>query len=78
MSPECQNCGSFVTSRYVRVFTPNDVDAPRVCPWCEDKVRDGAGVRDSRSQRRSDRSDKHASYDPQVDSPVIADGGDHE
>lgn len=49
--PECQNCGSFVTDAYVRVFTPTDVDEPRVCPDCPDKIRDGAGVRTARSPR---------------------------
>lgn len=49
--PECQNCGSFVTPSYVRVFAPDGLDAPRVCPSCEDKVRDGAEVRAARSRR---------------------------
>ncbi|MFB6126487.1 MAG: hypothetical protein ABEJ79_04210 [Halolamina sp.] len=49
--PECQNCGSFVTESYVRVFAPEELDGPRVCPSCEDKVRDGADVREARSRR---------------------------
>lgn len=49
--PECRNCQSFVTERYVRVFSPPEVDGVRVCPDCEDKVRDGAGVREARSKR---------------------------
>ena len=49
--PTCQNCGSFVTTDYVRVFTPNEVDRPRVCPACEDMVRDGADVREARATR---------------------------
>jgi len=49
--PTCQNCGSFVTTDYVRVFTPNEVDRPRVCPSCEDLVRDGADVREARATR---------------------------
>ena len=49
--PTCQNCGSFVTTDYVRVFTPNEVDRPRVCPACEDLVRDGADVREARATR---------------------------
>lgn len=51
--PKCGNCGSFVTSQYVRVFTPSDLDQPRVCPNCEDIIRDGADVRKARSQRRT-------------------------
>ncbi|SEW11748.1 DUF7563 family protein [Halobacterium jilantaiense] len=51
--PECQNCGSFVTEDYVRVFTPNEHSAPRVCPNCEDKIRDGADVREARSTRQN-------------------------
>lgn len=49
--PTCQNCGSFVTTDYVRVFTPNEIDRPRVCPDCEDLVRDGADVREARATR---------------------------
>lgn len=49
--PECQNCSSFVTEAYVRVFAPNGADNPRVCPHCEDKLRDGAEVREARSRR---------------------------
>lgn len=49
--PECQNCSSFVTEAYVRVFAPNDAEHPRVCPHCEDKLRDGAEVREARSKR---------------------------
>ena len=47
----CQNCESFVTDQYARVFTPPDVDDPRVCPHCSDKVRECAAVRDARSRR---------------------------
>jgi hypothetical protein len=49
--PECQNCGSFVTEAYVRVFAPEGLENPRVCPNCEDKLRDGADVREARSKR---------------------------
>ena len=51
--PHCQNCESFVTKDYVRVFTPQEVDEPRVCPRCEDMIRDGADVREARSPRHS-------------------------
>jgi NAD-dependent SIR2 family protein deacetylase len=49
--PTCQNCGSFVTEQYVRVFTPEGNEGPRVCPECEDKLRDGAEIREARSKR---------------------------
>lgn len=42
--PECQNCGAFVTERYVRVFAPTDLDAPRCCPHCEDMTRTSDGT----------------------------------
>jgi len=51
--PECNNCGSFVTEAYARVFTPDGIEQPRVCPNCEDKIRDGADVRKARSTRRT-------------------------
>ncbi|MFB6149353.1 MAG: hypothetical protein ABEJ48_06780 [Halobacteriales archaeon] len=51
--PECQNCGAFVTKAYARVFTPPGIEQPRVCPECEDKIRDGADVRAARSTRNS-------------------------
>ncbi|SEP23762.1 hypothetical protein SAMN04487948_12514 [Halogranum amylolyticum] len=50
--PECSNCGSFVTVDYVRVFAPNQMANPRVCPHCEDMVRDGPDVREARSVRQ--------------------------
>ncbi|WP_277552907.1 DUF7563 family protein [Halobaculum limi] len=49
--PECNNCGGFVTERYVRVFAPNELETVRVCPNCEDKLRDGAEIREARSKR---------------------------
>jgi RNase P subunit RPR2 len=51
--PYCRNCDSFVTEQYVRVFAPDELDTVRVCPQCEDKLRDGAGVREARSPRHS-------------------------
>lgn len=49
--PDCQNCGSFVTRQYVKVFAPAGLEAPRVCPDCPDKLRDGAEVREARAHR---------------------------
>jgi hypothetical protein len=53
LMPHCENCGSFVTAEYVRVFAPEELDRPRVCPNCDDKVRDGADVREARATRHS-------------------------
>ena len=52
---KCRNCGGIVTEQYVRVFAPTGMDTVRVCPNCEDKVRDGADVRDAHSIRRTNR-----------------------
>lgn len=49
--PYCGNCKGFVTEQYVRVFAPPDEPTVRVCPDCEDLIRDGADVRASRSKR---------------------------
>jgi len=49
--PRCGNCDSFVTEAYVRVFAPDGLDSVRVCPNCEDKLRDGAEIREARSTR---------------------------
>ena len=43
--PTCQNCESFVTERYVKVFEPEGIARPRACPHCEDMVRRGKTVR---------------------------------
>ncbi|QZX98551.1 DUF7563 family protein [Halobaculum rubrum] len=43
--PTCQNCESFVTERYVKVFEPEEITRPRACPHCEDMVRRGKDVR---------------------------------
>ena len=51
--PRCHNCESFVTDDYVRVFAPDGFDGVRVCPNCEDKLRDGADVREARSTRQN-------------------------
>ena len=50
--PRCQNCESFVSDRYVRVFAPESAASARVCPHCEDKMRDGNGVREARAPRQ--------------------------
>jgi RNase P subunit RPR2 len=49
--PECKNCDSFVTEQYVRVFAPTGMKTVRVCPQCEDKLRDGAEIREAHSPR---------------------------
>lgn len=49
--PQCENCGSFVTGQYVRVFAPDEMDTVRVCPKCEDMVRDGANIREAHAAR---------------------------
>ncbi|CAJ52856.1 DUF7563 family protein [Haloquadratum walsbyi] len=51
--PECQNCGSFVSRDYVRVFAPEGLNHARVCPQCEDIIREGAEVREARAKRVS-------------------------
>lgn len=50
--PACGNCDSFITEQYVRVFAPPDEPTVRVCPNCEDLVRDGNDVRKARSKRQ--------------------------
>lgn len=50
--PECQNCDSHVTERYVKVFTPRDVEEPQACPQCPDMVRSGATVREPKNSPR--------------------------
>lgn len=53
--PECLNCGSSVSMRYVRVFAPDGEETVRVCPSCPDKKRTPQGtVRDTRATRRND------------------------
>nr|WP_267128247.1 hypothetical protein [Natrarchaeobaculum aegyptiacum] len=42
-----------MTDAYARVFTPRGVDDPRVCPECEDKIRDGSQIRAARSPRNT-------------------------
>jgi NAD-dependent SIR2 family protein deacetylase len=53
--PQCRNCGAHVTPQYARVFTPNEVEQPRVCPDCPDRIRRQGEVVEARSQRRSGR-----------------------
>lgn len=49
---QCENCNAFVTDRYVRVFAPPGRATVRVCPKCDDLIRDGADVRQAQSVRR--------------------------
>lgn len=49
--PRCENCDSFVTQTYVRVFGLPGEGSVRVCPNCEDIIRDGTDVRPARSRR---------------------------
>ncbi|WP_010612184.1 DUF7563 family protein [Halococcus hamelinensis] len=49
--PNCNNCESFVTEGYVRVFAPSHLDTVRVCPQYPDMVREGGEVREARSPR---------------------------
>lgn len=51
--PHCRNCDGFVTEQYVRVFAPTGMGNVRVCPACEDKLREGAEVREAHSPRHS-------------------------
>lgn len=53
--PTCGNCGAHVSRASVRVFVPDDVDRPRVCPSCPDLIRDGTAVREARSVRRAEQ-----------------------
>ncbi len=50
--PECGNCGAFVTTQYVRVFAPSELETVRVCPECPDMVRSGNDVREAQSPRK--------------------------
>ena len=49
--PHCDNCEGFVTDAYVRVFSPPGMATVRVCPNCEDMVREGADVREAKAPR---------------------------
>lgn len=49
--PNCDNCGGFVTERYVRVFAPTDETTVRACPGCDDLLRSGGNVRRARASR---------------------------
>jgi hypothetical protein len=51
--PHRQNCNGFVTDQYVRVFAPTGMNDVRVCPNCEDTLRDGAEVREAHSSRHT-------------------------
>lgn len=51
--PSCRNCGAFVTEDYVRVLSPDGATRPRVCPFCEDMVRENGKVREARSPRNT-------------------------
>jgi hypothetical protein len=37
----CNDYDGFVTDSYVRVFAPPDLETARVCPNCENEIREG-------------------------------------
>ena len=51
LMPQCRNCNGFVTENYVRVFAPPGMSTVRVCPRCEDMIREGADIRAAHSSR---------------------------
>lgn len=48
MSPTCSNCGSHLSSDYLRVCVPDDEDGIQACPHCNDRIRRGGGWREYR------------------------------
>jgi len=62
--PKCQNCGSGISKKYARVFTPEGVDQPRACPFCEDMIRSGGKVRETRATRHNNDTEP-VQYDPE-------------
>ena len=51
--PDCENCGGWVTDQYARVFSPPETHGVRVCPNCEDKLREKGQVREAHSTRHA-------------------------
>jgi hypothetical protein len=50
--PYCNNCDSFVSADYSRVFSSNPDGNVDVCPNCEDLVRADGKPRNARGPRR--------------------------
>jgi len=72
--PKCQHCEAHVTADYVRVFSANGQDDVRVCPNCEDRVRDKHGKpRQARADRDTDSEATTAETD--YSHEAVADGG---
>ena len=51
--PYCHNCDGLVTDMYARVFALPERHGVCVCPNCEDKLRDGAEVREAHSLQKT-------------------------
>lgn len=70
MSPECANCGGFVTEDYIRVRMP--ADECLCCPFCPDATWDPIKneVRDARSTTR-----QHMRYGQDSDGDIAKYGG---
>jgi hypothetical protein len=49
--PHYGNCEEFITDAYVRVFSPPGMNTVRVCPGCENLVREGADVGEAKAPR---------------------------
>lgn len=60
MSPQCQNCGGYVTPDYVRVFAHRGEDTVAHCPNCT-AIKDGSEVRLARSRGNPNQTGEVAS-----------------
>lgn len=54
--PYCQSCGNHVQKDYIEVMEPDSEPGARVCPHCEELIREGDGtIREARSTRGNRR-----------------------
>jgi hypothetical protein len=50
---ECEHCGGFVSTQYVRVFAPAGRTTVRTCPQCPELRRENDGsIRHSTAQQQ--------------------------
>lgn len=63
---ECENCGTFVSERYARVFS-RDGNGVECCPACPDKIRRNGEVREARLSRHDARAAAKVQHSQEAD-----------
>lgn len=69
--PTCENCGSFVTENYVRVFGDRNGEV-YACPHCRTRIQDPQAEGNFRKRRSSAEGNESTTYDPTIGTEEVS------